>query len=97
MAHHNYYVYITTNPDKTVIYTGITNDLKRRMCEHYLNRGNKISFVGKYYCYNLVYFEYFTYVREAIQREKEIKNMKRETKIQLIAEANPRWRTLRID
>ena len=53
MPNHNYYVYITTNPHKTVLYTGLTNDLRRRIIEHFNNRGNKNLFAGKYYCYYL--------------------------------------------
>ena len=57
----NYFVYITTNPKKTSLYTGFTNNLQRRMREHFLNRGKSKTFAGRYYCYNLVYFEeYFS-------------------------------------
>ena len=41
MKHHNYFVYITTNPSRKVLYTGMTNDLEQRIIEHYLNRGDK--------------------------------------------------------
>ncbi len=87
----NYYVYITTNPGKTVLYTGVTNDLRRRIAEHYLNRGNPKTFAGKYYCYKLIYLEHFFDIKQAIYREKEIKNMTREKKEELIALKNPRW------
>ena len=97
MFNYNYYVYITTNPHRTVIYTGLTNDLKRRIIEHKNNRGNKNSFAGMYYCHDLVYFEFFTDVQYAIQREKQIKNMTRLKKIKLIEMHNPKWRTLRLD
>ncbi|MDZ7291701.1 MAG: GIY-YIG nuclease family protein [candidate division KSB1 bacterium] len=96
MSKGNYYVYLTTNPGRTVIYTGVTNDLKRRLLEHYQNRGNKTSFAGKYYCYDLIYYEYFPDIRQAIAREKEIKNMTRRKKEELIATKNPKWNTLRI-
>lgn len=46
----NYFVYITTNPAKTVLYTEMTNDIVRRMKEHFLNRGKSKTFAGKYYC-----------------------------------------------
>lgn len=52
-----YYVYIATNPTKTVLYTGVTNNLQQRMFQHYENRGKPETFAGKYYCYNLIYFE----------------------------------------
>ena len=94
MKDHNYFVYITTNPRKFVLYVGVTNDLYTRMQQHFENRGNKGSFPGKYYCYNLVYFENHQYIDHAIEREKEIKGWKRERKIKLIAEFNPEWKFL---
>ena len=72
MSKGNYYVYITTNPRKTTLYTGVTNDLKVRLKQHYLNRGNKKTFASKYYCHKLIYFEYFSDINQAIAREKEI-------------------------
>ena len=92
----NYYVYITTNPGKTVLYTGISNDLRRRIIEHYKNRGNKKHFAGRYYCYKLIYYEHFTDVNQAIMREKEINNMSREKKEGLIRTKNPNWNFLSI-
>ena len=92
----NYYVYITTNPGKTVLYTGVTNDLKRRLIEHYEHRGNKSTFAGRYYCYKLVYYEYYSDINQAICREKEIKNLNRKGKEELIASMNPKWRFLSI-
>jgi len=90
----NYYVYITTNPGKTVLYTGVTNDLKRRIYEHHKNKGNKSSFAGRYYCYKLIYYEYFTEINHAIFREKEIKNLNREKKEELVKTKNPQWNFL---
>jgi len=55
----SYFVYITTNPGRTVLYIGITNDLSRRLIEHYEARGNDKSFAGKYYCHRLLYFEQY--------------------------------------
>lgn len=92
----NYYVYITTNPSKTVLYTGLTNDLKRRIIEHYKNRGNPKSIAGKFYCYKLIYYEWFTDINAAIHREKEIKNMSRKLKIELISSNNKNWNFLSI-
>ncbi|WP_314005325.1 GIY-YIG nuclease family protein [Xanthocytophaga flava] len=85
-----YYVYITTNPTKTTLYTGVTNDLARRMAEHRENRGNPGSFTGKYHCYKLLYYETFQNINDAISREKEIKLMKHDQKIALIQNQNPR-------
>jgi len=87
----NYFVYITTKPAKTVLYTGVTNDIKRRMKEHFLNRGNEKTFAGRFYCYNLVYYEEYFDVRQAIEREKEIKDFSREKKVEIIISINPNW------
>jgi putative endonuclease len=89
-----FYIYITTNPNKTVLYTGLTNNLYRRIREHYENRGQNDSFAGKYYCYHLLHFEEFTEINTAIQRENEIKNMSREAKYELIQEGNPTFFSL---
>ena len=61
------------------------------MKEHYDNRGEVESFSGHYYCYKLVYYEYFNTAWEAIEREKEIKKWKREKKDALIESVNPSW------
>jgi putative endonuclease len=93
----NYFVYITTNPGKNTLYTGVTNSLLTRMMQHYENRGSKSSFAGRYYCYNLIYFERYTDPNSAIEREKEIKNMSRKEKIALIESENPNWAFYRWD
>ncbi|MCZ2223296.1 MAG: GIY-YIG nuclease family protein, partial [Chitinophagales bacterium] len=69
---HNYFLYILTNYKKTVLYTGVTNDLKRRLYEH-KSGINSSSFTSKYNCYYLVYMERHQYIQHAIDREKEIK------------------------
>lgn len=89
MASGNYFVYITTNPSKTVFYTGMTNDLYTRLRQHYEKRGDSKTFAGKYFCYNLVYFERFGSALAAIEREKEIKGWSRAKKIRLIRSLNP--------
>jgi len=95
MKQHNYFIYITTNPQKTVLYTGVTNDLERRMQEHLNDHLNeRKTFAGKYFCYNLVYYEWYQYIQAAIQREKEIKGWLRSKKEQLISNFNPDWRFL---
>ena len=83
-----FYIYITTNPSKTVLYTGVTNDLKRRIHEHYVSRGNVDHFASKNYCYKLFYYEEFETAKEAIAREKDIKNLTREKKLELIKTKN---------
>jgi putative endonuclease len=87
----NYFIYITTNPSKTVLYVGFTNDLYSRMIQHYNNRGKQSSFAGRYYCYKLIYYERFSFPNQGIDREKEIKNMSRMEKENLINSMNPKW------
>ncbi|MFC2113774.1 GIY-YIG nuclease family protein [Bacteroidota bacterium] len=94
MKDRNYFVYITTNPNKTVLYTGFTNNLEQRLTEHFLNRGSSKIFAGKYYCYNLVYYERHSLVLQAQDREKEIKGWRREKKLNLINEFNPEFNFL---
>jgi putative endonuclease len=94
MRFHNYFVYIITNPAKTTLYVGVTNDIKRRLFEHYENRGNNKTFAGRYYCYKLVYYEYFNDINEAIGREKQIKKYRREKKEILINQFNKGWKFL---
>jgi putative endonuclease len=89
MKDHNYYVYILTNPGKTVLYIGVTNNLSVRLSQHKENRGKPETFAGKYYCYKLVYWENYKYVRDAILREKELKLLNRDKKIELIKTINP--------
>lgn len=87
-----YFVYILTNYRKTVLYTGITNDMNRRVQEHTEDaKGNKKTFAGKYNCIYLLYYEEYQLVSVAIAREKEIKNMTRAKKVALIEAVNPEW------
>ena len=97
MWNYNYFIYITTNPGKTVLYIGVTNDLKRRLFEHHENRGKKGTFAGKYYCYNLVYYEHFISIAEAIHREKELKGWSRKKKSILIKTTNPGMDFIQLD
>jgi putative endonuclease len=94
MKDHQYFVYIITNLNKTVLYIGVTNDLTTRLKQHYDNRGNKDSFAGKYYCYQLLYWERFQYIEHAIEREKELKKWSRAKKERLINGFNNEWRFL---
>ncbi|WP_425390075.1 GIY-YIG nuclease family protein [Ekhidna sp.] len=94
MRDHNYFVYITTNPARSVIYVGMTNDLPTRLLQHYKNRGKSKTWAGKYYCYNLVWYERHQYVTNAIDREHEIKKWRREKKNNLIEAMNPDWKFL---
>ena len=85
-----YYVYLLTNSNKNVLYTGITNDLVRRVYEHkhHLDKG---SYTDRYNVENLVYYETTTDVTAAIEREKQIKGWNRKRKEKLIASRNPNW------
>lgn len=95
MSNHNYFVYISTDPNKTVLYTGMTNDLYTRMEQHYYDaKHERKTFAGKYYFYNLIFFEHHTDVNHAIEREKEIKSWNRAKKIKLIFEGTPSWKFL---
>ena len=90
--HHNYFVYIVTNKNKTTLYTGVTNDLKKRVYEHYT--GLFPGFTKKYNCNFLVYYEKFQFIDHAIEREKQIKSWRREKKNILISEFNNEWKFL---
>ena len=85
-----YYVYILTNRNHTVLYTGVTGNLVRRVYEH-KNHLDKDSFTAKYKVNKLIYYEETTDVKAALEREKQIKSWKRDRKIGLIMESNPRW------
>ncbi len=92
---HDYYVYILTNSLKTVLYIGVTNDLYRRLKEHYQDsKTEKKTFAGKYNCYNLIYYEYFQFINHAIDREKELKAWRRSKKVELVENVNPDWKFL---
>jgi len=87
-----YCVYIMTNVHNTVLYTGITNDLQRRVLEHKSGRGSK--FTKRYNIKKLVFFEVTGNVNTAIAREKQIKAGSRQKKIDLINTINPEWKDL---
>ena len=88
-----YYVYILATNDNRVIYTGITNDLKRRVYEH-KNSLDKTSFTSKYHVNKLVYYEFTGDVYVAIEREKQIKGWNRRRKNKLVESKNPEWKDL---
>ncbi len=90
-----YYVYMITNWKNEVLYTGVTNDLARRINEH---RDKKIpGFTSRYNVYKLVFFESNTDINAAIAREKEIKGWVRSKKNALIETLNPNWADLAIE
>ena len=94
MPDHRYYVYILASHSK-VLYTGVTNDLSRRIFEHkqYLVSG----FTSRYSITKLVYFEETPSIRDAIEREKQIKGWRRSKKTALIESINPKWKDLSED
>jgi putative endonuclease len=87
-----YYVYIMTNPRRTVLYTGMTNDLIRRVWQH--RNAPRGGFTAKYHCSRLVLYEIFRDSYNAIAREKQIKAGSRSRKVELIERMNPEWRDL---
>jgi len=87
----NYVVYILASRSRN-LYTGMTNDLERRLIEH---RESLVpGFTSQYKIFRLVHFEVFNHVRDAIAREKEIKSWRREKKLWLIERNNPTWENL---
>lgn len=86
------FVYILASKRDGVLYTGVTNDLQRRVAEHKadINQG----FTSRYHVKRLVYFEPFSTFTTAIRREKQLKRWRREWKIALIEEDNPEWNDL---
>lgn len=89
----SWHVYIITNYTNTVFYTGITNDLIRRILEH--KKGLiKNSFTSRYNLYKLIWFEEFNDPNDAILVEKKVKDMRREKKLKLIKELNPNLKDL---
>ncbi len=92
---HNYFVYILTNFNKIVLYTGVTNCLRNRLLEHKTDAENgRKHFTGKYSVIHLVYWERFTNIEDAILREKQIKGWTRIKKEDLILEFNSEWEFL---
>ncbi len=92
---HQYYVYIMTNQKNGTLYTGVSNDLQRRVVEH--KSGLIEGFTKKYGLKILVYNESYQYVMDAIKREKIIKKWRRKWKIELIEKNNPDWNDLAAD
>lgn len=91
MVANSYFVYMLASRSRT-LYTGITNNLGRRVWEH--KQGMVPGFTKKYKANRLVYFETYADVRRAIDREKEIKAWRREKKIALVNSINPTWHDL---
>jgi len=94
MGERLYYVYILASASR-VLYTGMTNDLKRRVHEHKQKR--IAGFTEKYNVTQLMHYEVFGDVRLAIAREKQVKAWRREKRVALVSEHNPSWRDLSED
>ena len=90
-----YYVYLLTNQNNTVLYTGVTNDLQRRLYEH--KKGINKGFTSYYNVNKLVYFEQFNDSNEAIKREKQIKGWTRAKKNALVNKENTEWKDLSLE
>ncbi len=89
MLERTYYVYILTNSTNRVLYTGVTNNLERRVYEH--RNGVTPGFTSKYRCNKLVWYETTTNIEAAIAREKQIKGGSRKNKVMMIESMNPQW------
>ena len=87
------FVYIITNQVNTVLYTGVTSELRARIDEHKSKFYPK-SFTAKYNCDKIVWYEQLDYIEEAIEREKQIKGGSRKSKELLIISMNPEWKDL---
>ena len=95
MQTRHYYIYLLTNQNNRVLYTGVTNDLSRRLHEH---RQKLVKgFTAKYNMDKLVFFEVTSDVQAAIAREKQIKGWVRVKKNALVESMNPTWRDLSQD
>jgi putative endonuclease len=89
MQTRQYYVYLLTNFANTVIYTGVTNNLGRRVFEH--KNKQALGFTAKYNINKLVYYEITNDINEALKREKQLKAGSRKKKIELIEKMNKSW------
>ena len=89
MEEKHYFIYIVTNKYNTVLYTGVTNDLQRRITEHRSGKGGFFS--SKYRLNKLVYYEAGDDILSVIAREKQIKAGSRQKKLELIKSINPNW------
>ncbi len=88
-----YFVYILTNERGYVLYTGVTDNLNRRINEHRAHSDPQ-SFTARYDIGKLIYYEEYGNIRDAIEREKQIKSWRRAKKVELVTAHNPRWEEL---
>ena len=93
--YNTYYIYIMSNLNNTTLYIGVTNDIERRVKEH--KSGTTTGFTQKYNCVKLVYYEKYSDIEQAIEREKKLKRWRREKKDWLISTMNPELKDLAED
>ena len=89
MREYDFWVYILTNRNHTVLYIGLTNSLSRHVWEHRNEIG--ANFPAAYKCKKLIYYEHYSNVHEAIARESQLKKWSRAKKVTLINRLNPSW------
>ena len=92
---YNFWIYIVTNRNHSVLYIGVTNSLSRRTWRH--REGNRPGFAADYRCTKLTYYEWYRDIRDAIARESQLKKWSRAKKTVLINRLNPSWRDLGAD
>jgi putative endonuclease len=92
---YNFWVYIVTNRNHSVLYIGVTNRLSRRTWEH--REGSRSGFAADYRCTKLIYYEWYRDIRDAIARESQLKKWSRAKKVALISRLNRSWRDLGAD
>ena len=92
--HNTYYVYIMSSLNNSTLYIGVTNDIERRVKEH--KSGLISGFTQKYNCCKLVYYEKYSDINQAIEREKKLKKWRRDKKDWLIKTLNPELKDLAI-
>lgn len=93
--YNRYYTYIMSSPNNSTLYIGVTNNIKRRVQEH--KSGEIPGFTEKYNCIKLVYYEEYSDINQAIEREKKLKKWRREKKDWLIRTKNPELIDLGMD
>ena len=92
---YDFWIYIVTNRNDSVLYIGVTNSLSRRTWKH--REGIGANFPSRYQCKKLIYYEHYRDIRDALARESQLKKWSRAKKIALISRFNPSWLDLGMD
>jgi len=92
---YNFWTYVVTNKNHSVLYIGVTNSLLRRTWQH--REGDRPGFAADYRCMKLIYYEWCRDIREAIARESQFRKRSRAKKVTLINRLNSSWRNLGAD